>query len=155
VNATPVFRYDEGSHTRGTVPFSVPALSAGHYVLRVDASDSFNNRGSRTVELEIVESAELRVSEFMNWPNPFEKETVFRFLVTEPARWSLSIRSTAGRAVRTFSGEATAGENVVPWDGRDGEGDRVANGVYLVKLEARGLVSRKGVEVWEKAVRLE
>jgi hypothetical protein len=154
-NATSVFRYDSGSHTRGSIPFAVPVLPPGSYELRVDASDGFSNRGSRTVDLEIVESAELRVSEFQNWPNPFEKETAFRFRVTEPARFSLAIRSTAGRPVRTLSGEAMTGENVVPWDGRDGEGDRIANGVYLVRLEARGHVSGKKVEVWEKAVRLE
>jgi hypothetical protein len=155
VNATSAFRYDSGSHTRGSIPFAVPALPPGSYVLRVDASDGFNNRGTETVDLEIVESADLRVSEFQNWPNPFEKETAFRFRVTEPVRYSLAIRSTAGRAVRTLSGEATTGENVVPWDGRDAAGDRIANGVYLVKLEAKGLVSGRSVEVWEKAVRLE
>jgi flagellar hook assembly protein FlgD len=38
--------------------------------------------------------------------------------------------------VRDFALDGKAGENYIPWDGRDSEGEKVALGVYIVKLTA-------------------
>jgi len=60
---------------------------------------------------------------------------------------SVRIYNTAGRLVKTVVDDRLAGgEHVIPWDGTNGRGDRVASGVYLMRLEtgSRSL-SRKAV----------
>ena len=50
----------------------------------------------------------------------------------------LSIHDAAGRLVHRLADGAVfpTGVNEVVWDGRDGEGERVSSGVYLLKLKA-------------------
>jgi flagellar basal-body rod modification protein FlgD len=51
----------------------------------------------------------------------------------------VSVYDRSGRLVRrVFAGALGAGRNVVYWDGRDGNGDTVPSGVYVVTVEAGG-----------------
>src|SRR5262249_25912106 len=50
---------------------------------------------------------------------------------------SLSIYDVAGRTVRRLHcGALPAGSHTIEWDGRDGQGRTVANGIYITRLEA-------------------
>ncbi len=52
---------------------------------------------------------------------------------------SIDIYTVGGRLIKTI--DYAPGEpnyNEVVWDGVDGDGDRVANGLYLYVVEARG-----------------
>ena len=50
---------------------------------------------------------------------------------------TVTVYNTRGQAVRTLvSGERTAGNHVLSWDGRDTTGRGVASGVYLVRASA-------------------
>src|SRR5262245_58408481 len=54
----------------------------------------------------------------------------------------------SGRLVRrVFDGELGSGLNVVYWDGKDGNGDTVASGLYLVAVEAGGKTDVRSVAV--------
>jgi flagellar hook assembly protein FlgD len=47
------------------------------------------------------------------------------------------VYSPAGRLVKTLvDTRLDAGDHVLPWDGTDGTGHRVASGVYFVRLVA-------------------
>jgi hypothetical protein len=79
-------------------------------------------------------------------PNPFTDRTALRFRVPEPGRpVSLSIYGVGGRRLaRLLNGVPMVGEQVVWWDGRDHRGQRVASGIYWVRLETEdGTRSRK------------
>jgi len=74
------------------------------------------------------------------FPNPMSDQTRFLFRTDVPSSAGGRIRifSVSGRPVATlrvrpenFQGN----DAVVPWDGRDGQGDRLANGVYLYRVE--------------------
>jgi len=52
------------------------------------------------------------------------------------AKIAVTILDGQGRAVRSLTGGAAAGENLVRWDGLDGAGSRVAAGSYRVRVEA-------------------
>ncbi len=80
-------------------------------------------------------------------PNPFREGTSVRLSLPHAERVSVRIYNTAGRLVKTVVDDRLAGgEHVIPWDGTNGRGDRVASGVYLMRLEtgSRSL-SRKAV----------
>jgi len=59
----------------------------------------------------------------------------------------------AGKLVKTIYGaSSTVGYNFrTVWDGRDNDGDKVANGVYIYKVEAASFSGAKA-EAYGKAV---
>ncbi len=72
-------------------------------------------------------------------PNPFRGATTLRFTVPRPGNVRLAVHDAAGRLVRSLvDGPRPAGPGSLRWDGTSDSGDRVADGVYFVRLEAAG-----------------
>jgi hypothetical protein len=71
-----------------------------------------------------------------NSPNPFNPLTTIAFTVpADASEVDLSIYNLAGERVATLvSGEAAPGRQSVVWKGLDDTGQRVASGVYFVRL---------------------
>ena len=70
-----------------------------------------------------------------NYPNPFNPSTMISFTLPRAAEVRLSVFNVLGQeVVRLLDGQLPAGEHYVVWDGRDGEGNRAASGVYLYRL---------------------
>ena len=77
-----------------------------------------------------------------NYPNPFNSSTQIPYRVSAPGPVRLVIYNTLGQPVRTLVDAVQAADAYqVPWDGCDHRGARVANGVYLYRLQA-GEISR-------------
>jgi hypothetical protein len=80
------------------------------------------------------------------YPNPFQvgSETWIPYTLAQDADVRLSIYDMLGRSVITLvSTTQTAGEKLVSWNGRDGQGDAVPAGVYVYRLETpTGIVTR-------------
>lgn len=75
-----------------------------------------------------------------NRPNPFNPQTSIRYQLAVDGPVTLRVFDAAGRLVRTLVDERqTRGSHEVTWDGRDGDGQRAASGVFLCRLEAGGL----------------
>jgi M6 family metalloprotease-like protein len=74
-----------------------------------------------------------------NRPNPFGKATSIRFSLPRRGPVALDIYDITGRATRSLvTGELTAGDHEVTWDGTLDSGQRAAQGVYFYKLRADG-----------------
>jgi flagellar hook capping protein FlgD/IPT/TIG domain-containing protein/alginate lyase len=72
------------------------------------------------------------------YPNPFGARTNVRFDLPRPGEVRLTIYDLMGRAVRTLvDGSLPAGRYEASWDALDREGNAVASGVYLLRLEAQ------------------
>jgi flagellar hook assembly protein FlgD len=75
-----------------------------------------------------------------NYPNPFNPVTSIQYTVHRkqiPLRTTLKIYNVRGQLVRILVDEPEqAGTYEVTWDGRDQNGDEVASGVYLYRLQA-------------------
>jgi hypothetical protein len=79
---------------------------------------------------------DLRVS---SSPNPFRSSTSIEFAVPRASDVSVDVFDVSGRRVTSLvSGNLPAGVHRAEWDGRDRSGNRVASGVYLVRLQAAG-----------------
>ena len=75
-----------------------------------------------------------------NYPNPFNSSTQIPYRVSGPGPVRLVIYNVLGQPVRTLVDEIqAAGAYQVSWDGRDHRGARIANGVYLYRLQAGSL----------------
>ena len=72
-----------------------------------------------------------------NTPNPFNPKTTIAFNLTAPGDVTLEIYDVAGRRVATLlDRHMSAGAHVAQWDGKTGDGERAASGVYFYKLAA-------------------
>ena len=141
LDLTDRFQYDEGSHTQGRVVFNVPDLVPGTYDFVVTAADNngFTSRLTATFQLGAAARG-AAFSGVLAYPNPFDPEresTRVMFTLNRGAKVTARVYSVAGRLVWTDEKTVSAGPNAFLWNGRDRGGDRVANGVYLVQLDAR------------------
>ena len=140
INLTSAFTYLPGSATRGTVDLTLPALANGPHRMEVHASDTYRNIGVASFVIEVAAQAAsggpLQLSQVFNYPNPFERETYVHVRLNQPARLRVQVLTVAGRKVREWTAEGKAGENYLPWDGRDSQGENIAIGVYLIHVTA-------------------
>ncbi len=154
-----LFAYDPGSATRGSVTYRLPGLAEGPHLARIFASDNYLNRGEAEVPFSVVVSGGFAIAAAGLYPNPLapgDLGTIFSFEVPEPAEVSLRIYSVSGKLVRSrFPGlgaDVGAGVQQIHWDGRDEDGDLIANGVYLCSISARGLLSRESATTVVRAL---
>ena len=81
----------------------------------------------------ITEGAQLSEA----YPNPARSATSMRLTLAREAHVRLTIYDPSGRRVRRLAdAEMAAGTQRMTWDVRDDQGLRVANGLYLVRLDA-------------------
>ena len=122
-------------------------LENGTYQLQVQAEDKTGNDAGEfmyTVEFEIVR--ENKVSNVLNYPNPFSTSTQFVFTLTGeevPQDLKIQIMTVSGQVIREIDmaelGNVRIGRNISEfrWDGTDQFGDKLANGVYLYRVMIR------------------
>lgn len=80
------------------------------------------------------------ISDLMAFPNPVGDSTRFVFATdAAPGPGSILLFTVAGRLAARLPLDAAdfvgGGRVIVPWDARDDRGDRLANGVYLYRVE--------------------
>lgn len=136
-----------------------PKLTRGPHTLSLQVLDATGNPAD-SVEYQLRFNVETstRLLNVLNFPNPFSSETAFTFHLTgalPPDEVFLRIYTVAGRLIyerKYYPGQVNVGFNRIVWDGRDQNGDAVANGVYFYKVTAVGGGER--VEVVEKVARV-
>jgi hypothetical protein len=113
--------------------------SSGLFVASLAATTAVIEPDSKGV---VPPAAMLRLDP--SYPNPMAASTTIPFLLAGPSRIQLRIHDVAGRIVTRLVDESRAGgRQVATWDGRDGAGRPVANGVYFVELTAGDTKARE------------
>ncbi len=172
--AVDVGRYYQGdlnTYRAGTVRVPLSALGVdgeplapGEHTVTLTAWDALNNASTATLTFVVVDDG-LIVSSVLPYPNPTAGPS--RFFVEHnqpvgtPASVQLRIYTLAGRPVRTIDGaDALPGGFLsdrtiqIPWTGLDDDGDRLASGVYLVRLRMEVADRSGGTRVAERVERL-
>ena len=82
-------------------------------------------------------------------PNPFGSETALSFTLSVPARVELLIYDLKGRRVRSLlAADLPVGTHAAHWDGKSDAGERVASGVYFIRLSGpRDSATRRVVRI--------
>lgn len=116
-----------------------PTLSDGEYDLKVLWKDAEGNIvDSSGVNKYFQVSSEAQLLYVYNYPNPTSGETYFTFKLTQiPENISIKIFTIAGRLIKEIdipSSELKFDFNKIYWDGKDEDGDPIANGVYIYKV---------------------
>jgi hypothetical protein len=153
----PVRTFDLSSHytssldnyKKGEVVYQLNDLSDGKYTLSVKAWDIQNNSSEAETFFEVHAADDFAMVNAVNYPNPFSNSTTFTFQRTssDPIDVEVKIYSIAGRLIGTINAENIAGNFVrIPWDGKDNDGNVLANGVYFYKLIAHDKNSQRSSE---------
>ncbi len=124
-----------------------PTLADGYYTLRTQAKDrSQNVSGANDYKISFRVINKPTITQIMNYPNPFSTSTRFVFILTGsevPEIFDIQIFTITGKIVKTIRkedlGRIHIGRNITEyaWDGTDEFGDKLANGVYLYKVNVR------------------
>ncbi len=118
--------------------------------------------GNRPV-LHVVYTAASRVAESalsfpqeyqleQNYPNPFSPSTSISFQAPRDSgdEMALRIYDLNGRLVRQLvNGKLARGKHEVVWNGKNDFGERVANGVYIYRLETQGFSATRKLMLLE------
>lgn len=147
VDVTTTFRYAADSYQSGTARFVLPGLPAGRHKVRVSAADNLasgitasQHRTFAELEFDVVDTPPLRVERAYLFPTP-TRSTGARaggvFVVDAPGdsvNTLIRVYTVSGKLVRVIKNMGGLGQIQVPWDGRDAEGEPLANGTYLFKV---------------------
>lgn len=128
----------------GKIEYQFSRLENGDYSIQVKAWDIFNNFSTERSYFSVVGDDDLVVRDIYNYPNPFSGRTTFTFQqnLSEPINVKIKIYSIAGRMIKEIE-RANISERFVTidWDGRDADGNELANGTYLYKIIVKTSVS--------------
>ena len=140
-------------HLDGDEDFYATDLSNGRTVTIVDVLGA--QLAEFMSDFVVLSSDDFRNS-FKNYPNPFRagsELTTFAYYLSENARVSMQLYTLTGELVKTFSlepgtpGGSGPGLNTFTWDGQNGNGHIVLNGVYvclvMANLESGSVLSLK------------
>jgi hypothetical protein len=121
-----------------------PQLTRGTHQISVQVTDGSGNPADTAafvLSFRVETTSDIR--DIAPYPNPFPSATNLTFNLTGqilPEEGSVRVYTVAGRLIREIpigAGEVRSGFNAIAWDGRDGDGDEVANGVYLAVLRLK------------------
>lgn len=132
----------EGSNTKST-DFSIrlnPTLPQGENIFKLVARKGSADEYD-TVKYSVFVSNQLLIKDLYNYPNPMKNQTGFVFNLggnNPPSSCRIKIYTVSGRLVKLINSPANIGFNQINWDGRDNEGDNMANGVYFYKMIIEG-----------------
>lgn len=133
------------TYQQGTVQYPMGSLSEGTHKIRLRAWDTYNNSSEAQSIFNALSGSGLKITNVFNYPNPVSNSTVFTFdhnqIVALDAQ--VKIYTIAGRLIRSLEVSGIGSRFAqIPWDGRDQDGDQLANGVYLYKIIAKTLDGR-------------
>jgi hypothetical protein len=141
------YNYTPYPNSRAVITWT-PKLEDGRHVLEVLAKDAsgnfFDSTSSRSI-FNVYNNPDLL--QVYNYPNPFSDNTHFTFELrgtTPPEEFKIKIFTVAGRLIKELnpSSPLQIGFNKIFWDGKDEDGDEIANGLYFYKI-----ISKYGDEI--------
>ncbi|MGB8317915.1 MAG: FlgD immunoglobulin-like domain containing protein, partial [Ignavibacteriaceae bacterium] len=117
----------------------IPVLKDGEYNIKIIGKNSVGTfADSAGYSKSFTVMGDPRLLNVYNYPNPFPKDTYFTFKLTQiPDELKIRIFTVAGRLVKEIekhSSDLNYDFNKIYWDGRDQDGDMLANGVYFYKI---------------------
>lgn len=138
-------------YQNGTVEYQLQNLQTGKNTLSIKAYDTYNNYTVQTIEFNVQTSTALTLENVYNYPNPMKSNTsfVFNHNFDKALNATIKIYTVSGRLIKELNKTGITDKFVnIDWDGRDNDGDAIANGTYIYKLTIKsedGTISQSNV----------
>jgi hypothetical protein len=135
-----------GNGNKFAIEYRPNKLANGNYTMVIQGKDVTGNQsGKQAYQITFKVINENTVTNFYPYPNPFSTNTRFVFTLTGeiPEEIRVQILTITGKVVKTLFkedlGTLRIGQNITEyaWDGTDEFGDKLANGVYLYKVDIK------------------
>lgn len=129
-NATSGYQY-------GSLEYPLSNLASGDYNVKIKAWDTYNNYSIQSIDFKVVNNSALVLENVYNYPNPMADNTSFLFNhnLDSPIDVMIKIYTVSGRLIKELNQNNITDNFVkIDWDGRDDDGDFIANGTYIYKL---------------------
>jgi hypothetical protein len=141
-----------GVKNQSQIEFTPEFIENGTYTLNIKSKDGSGNFNLNNYEIDFDVINESSITNFYPYPNPVVNNMKFVFTLTGskiPDKIKIQIYNQSGKIVRTILknelGYIRIGNNIsdFSWDGTDEFGDRLANGIYLYKVDIEDLTDYK------------
>lgn len=134
------FQMDVNTFKSGEVVYPFDVLEQGWHTLTIKAWDLQNNSSEKTIDFFVDDSADIHLSQVLNYPNPFIDETRFEFVHNKNGSVLgavIRIYDINGCFVIELTGNGFEGANVgtIFWDGRNESGNEIPHGIYVYTIE--------------------
>ena len=148
---------DLNTYQSGQVKYPSSTLEPGQHTISVKAWDVNNNSSDVRISFSVQAAETPLVKRLYNYPNPFSTSTEFMLEHNQSCEVmdvQVQIFTISGRLVKTLQSQVnTQGFTTrgLFWDGRDDFGDKLANGVYIYRLQYQNSEGKRAEET-EKLV---
>jgi hypothetical protein len=149
VNVSSGFIYDENSYKKGRLSWQIEDLSEGNHLLQLIVFDNFNNFQVAETNFYSQKAGDIVIKDMLFYPNPYNysKKAKFTFVLSETSDVEVKIYTITGKKIKELSYVACpSGYNEILWNGKDADGDKIANGNYFYKLCAKSKLSKHKAE---------
>lgn len=144
--------------TNSTASFIAPTVSGNTtFKFRVTVGDGRGGIATASISVMVLDPAAAAsglplVSNPKTFPSPFSPArggATIRYTLRSPCDVTILISDIFGRQVREFrqnngSQGGTSGDNDVHWDGKNGDGELVSNGAYIIQIRAQDGLGAQG-----------
>jgi hypothetical protein len=136
------YSWDFGDGTEGEgITVNHSFAQPGTYEVKLEVTSDNGKTASSTMKVSVGATTEKLPTH--NFPNPFNPDkdgnTYIRYSISVAADVTIKIYDTGNNLVKKLIDnepqELTEGYHDIPWDGKNGQGEVVANGVYFVIVE--------------------
>ena len=137
------FIMDVNSFKAGKIIYPFNELEQGLHTLTIKAWDLQNNSSEKTIEFIVDDASEIKLSQVLNYPNPFYDNTRFEFMDNKHGsvlEAIIRIYDLHGDFIVELTGNSSNGANApepINWDGRNSSGAMIAPGIYIYTIEVR------------------
>ncbi|MES2813114.1 MAG: type IX secretion system sortase PorU [Bacteroidota bacterium] len=152
------YETEKDDYTKGKVSYPFRNLSPGLHTLTFKIWDVYNNITVSELQFIVIDDSELKLTNVLNYPNPFVNHTEFWFTHNkpfEPLDVQVQVLTITGRVVwsksQTITNEGFTSRDIT-WNGKDDFGDKIGKGVYVYRLTVKSTLTNKKAEKFEKLV---
>jgi hypothetical protein len=137
LDVTAYFVYDTNSCVKGMLTYQLPQMTEGRHKLQLVVFDNFNVPTISETSFMAKSSNKLAIFKMLPYPNPMKRDGKFTLVINSDADITISLYTITGRKIRTLKQHGILGYNQVVWDGRDEQGDYLANNTYFYKIRIK------------------
>jgi hypothetical protein len=157
VSVNDYYKAKTNSYQEGEIRYPLKNIASGKHTATLKSYDTYNNFSENTTEFVVASNEKLALQYVLNYPNPFTSNTTFHFdhnKVGENLTVIIYVYTVSGKLAKTLTAQvtpATSHFDQITWNGLDDYGDKLANGVYIYKVQVKSMTG-KTAEATQKLV---